>query len=66
MADGRNGEAVIIHMLSRGKPLCGDAGAKLISVCPTETSCPECIELSMGLDRDKHRQECGLCREGME
>ena len=51
-----------IHMLHRGTALCGDPRAKLISKCPTETTCPECRELSGDLDREKHRLECGLCR----
>jgi len=38
-------------MLSRGRALCGDAGAKLISVCPTETSCPECRGLRKENDK---------------
>ena len=53
-----------IHMLSRGQALCGDPDAKLISECPTEMSCPWCQELSDGLDRAKHKENCGLCRGG--
>uniref|UniRef100_A0A6M3J2E0 Uncharacterized protein n=1 Tax=viral metagenome TaxID=1070528 RepID=A0A6M3J2E0_9ZZZZ len=55
-----------IHMLHQGQPICGDPRAQLISECPTETTCQECIELSVGLDRNKHKENCGLCREGME
>jgi len=55
-----------IHMLHRGQALCGGPEAKLISECPTEMSCPECRELSGGLDREKHKEECGLCRLKLE
>jgi len=51
-----------IHMLHRGRAICGDPRAKLISECPTETTCPECRELSGDLDRVKHKEECGLRR----
>ena len=51
-----------IHILHRGQPICGDPDAKLISECPTETTCLECRRMSDGLDRAKHKEECGLCR----
>ena len=54
----------VIHMLHRGQPICGNPDAKLISECPTETTCPECRELSQYLDREKHKENCGLCRGG--
>lgn len=49
-----------IHMLESGRPICGATDAKLISVCPSETTCPECKKYPV--DRDEHGKDCGLCR----